>query len=48
MLYPVKGIEEVENQFTKLAKEVGKQKDRTEITRKQPDVSATPRKEWRI
>jgi len=48
VLYPVKGIEEVENQFTKPAKEVGKQKDRTEITRKLPDVSATSNKEWRI
>ena len=48
IFYPIQGIKEAERQFTTPAKEVGKQKERTEITRKQPDVSATSNKEWRI
>jgi hypothetical protein len=47
VLYPVKGIEEVEGRFTKPVKEVVNQKERTEIRRKTPDISATE-KEWRI
>ena len=48
VLYPVEAIKEFERLHTTLAKEVDKEKRRTEIKRKQPDVSATPRKEWRI
>lgn len=48
IFYPIQGIKEAERQFTTPAKEVGKQKELTEIRRKKPEISATPRKEWRI
>ena len=48
VLYPVEAIKEFERLHTTPAKEVDKKERRTEIKRKQPDVSATPRKEWRI
>lgn len=48
IFYPLQGILEAERQFTTPAKEVGRQKERTEIRRKKPDISATSNKEWRI
>lgn len=48
VLYPAHTVKELERLYTTPAKEVGKQKERTEITRKKPDISATSRKEWRI
>jgi hypothetical protein len=48
ILYPVETIEELERLHTTSAKEVDRKRRHTEITRKQPDISATPRKEWRI
>ena len=48
ILYPVETVEELERLHTTMAKEVDKARQRTEITRKKPDISATPRKEWRM
>ena len=48
VLYAAEAVEELERLHTTLAKEVDKKKQHTEIKRKKPDVSATPKKEWRI
>ena len=48
ILYPVETIEELEKQNTVPVKEVDRKRKKTEIKRKKPDVSATPKKEWRI
>jgi len=48
IFYPLQGILEVERRFTTPTKEVIGQNERTEITRKKPEISATPKKEWRI
>ena len=48
VLYPVETVEELEKLHTISAKEVDKKRQHTEIKRKKPDVSATPKKEWRI
>jgi hypothetical protein len=48
ILYPVETIEELERLHTTSAKEVDRKRHHTEVTRKQPDISATPREEWRI
>ncbi len=47
VLYPVKGIEEIEAQNTISAKEVVKRTKPTEIKKEKPGVSSTPKK-WRI
>ena len=48
VLYPVETVEELERLHTISAKEVDKKRRHTEIKRKKPDVSAIPKKEWRI
>lgn len=48
VMYPFESIEELERLYTIPAKEVDKGGHQTEIMRKKPDVSATPRKEWTI
>ena len=48
VLYAVEAVEELERLHTTPAEEVDKARQRTEITRKKPDISATPRKEWRV
>jgi hypothetical protein len=48
VLYPLKGIEEVESQHTKPAKGGDRERKPTEINRKQPGISATKKKEWRV
>ena len=48
VLYAAEAVEELERLHTISAKEVDKKRQHTEIKGKQPDVSATPKKEWRI
>ena len=48
VLYPLKGIEEVESQHTKQAKGVDSKRKETEIKRKKLGISATKKKEWRV
>jgi hypothetical protein len=48
VVYPLDNIKELERLHTTPAKEVDKERQRTEIKRKKPDVSATSRKKWRI
>jgi hypothetical protein len=48
VLYATEVVKELERLHTTPAKEVDKERHRTEITRKKPDISATSKKEWRI
>ena len=48
VLYPVEAIKEFERQHTTLAKEVDKEKKRTEIKRVKPVVSSKEDEDWRI
>lgn len=48
VVYPLDNVKELERLHTTTAKEVDKERQRTEITRKKPDISATSKKEWRI
>ena len=48
VLYPADVVKELERLHTVPGKEVDKKRQRTEITRKRPDISATSRKEYRI
>jgi hypothetical protein len=48
VLYPLCGIQDVERRFTTPPREVIEEHRRAEIKRKEPDLSATPKKEWRI
>ena len=48
VLYPVEAIKEFERQHTTLAKEVDKERRRTEIKRVKPVVSSKEDEDWRI
>ncbi|MFC1868367.1 DNA-binding protein [Thermodesulfobacteriota bacterium] len=49
VLYPVEAVEEIESTFTTPAKEVvDKTSKKTEISRRKPEISSKPQKEWRV
>ena len=48
VLYPLHGIQDLEKRNKIPTKEVRKQIEETGIERKKPEISATPKKEWRI
>lgn len=48
LLYPLQAVLEIEEKFSKPAKEVKDQKEHTVNKRKKPEISATTQKEWRI